>query len=61
MCENLTLVYYFKGSGVQHIHNIYDNRNSAINTANRYYGINSVRAIVLYDDEMNIIYRRGDI
>lgn len=61
MNENLTLIYFFKNSSAQHIHNIYDSRNSAIKTANRYYGINSVRAIVLYDEEMNVIYRRGDL
>lgn len=61
MCENLLLVYYFKGSGVQHVHNIYDNRTSAIKTANRYFGINSVRTVILYDEDMNAIYRRGDL
>ena len=61
MCENLTLVYYFRNSSVQHIHNIYDNRNNATKTANRYFGINSVRAVALYDEDMNVIYRRGDL
>ena len=61
MYENLTLIYYFKGSSTEHVHNIYDNRQIAIKTANRYFGINSVRTVVLYDDDMNIVYRRGDL
>ena len=61
MCENLTLIYYFANSSVQHVHNIYDNRSSAIKTANRYLGIKSVRTVILYDEDMNIVYRRGDI
>lgn len=61
MCENMILIYYFANSSVQHVHNIYDSRSSAIKTANRYFGINSVRTVVLYDENMDVIYRRGDL
>lgn len=60
MCENLTLIYFFKGSRSQHIHNIYDNRHSAIKTANRYFSIDSVRTVILYDENMDVIYKVGD-
>lgn len=59
--NNYILHFWFKGSSIAHVHNVYDTQESAIKTANRWLGINSIRAVVLYDESMNVVYRRGDV
>lgn len=59
MCESYTIEYYFRGSLTAHVHKTYCNESDVRSLAKRYYEINCIRLVTVYNEDNDMIMTIG--